>query len=28
MADDFADTDEQALMVGCNMAQVFEFQKG
>jgi hypothetical protein len=27
-ADDFAGTDEQALKVGCNMVQVFEFQKG
>jgi hypothetical protein len=26
-ADDFAGTDEQALKVGCNMAQAFEFQK-
>jgi hypothetical protein len=30
MADsgDLAGTDEQALKVGCNMAQVFEFQRG
>jgi hypothetical protein len=27
-ADDVAGMDEQALKVGCNMAQVFEFQKG
>jgi hypothetical protein len=27
-ADDFAGTDEQALKVGCNMVQAFEFQKG
>jgi hypothetical protein len=26
-ADDFAGTDEQALKVGCNMAQVFEIPK-
>jgi hypothetical protein len=27
-ADDFAGTDEQALKVGCNMAQAFEIPKG